>query len=177
LFAVAGCTSPGSDFFSSLWNDVIAPDAPGSLQVAEQTDVTPLALPVGLGIGLGDSEAIVAGYGDAAARGNAAAQHRLGYVYAMAEGVERDLVSAYAWLNLAAVNLPPGVEHDRAVANREIVAREMSPAEIAEAHRLIGEWAPGASPAVARTAGDITVEVEFQELGFLENLDHFSDRS
>ncbi len=213
LFAVAGCTSSGNDFFASPWNDSASPDAPNSAQVDEQARAPRLALTVSHGavlrndsgmisqekhmkslrqaaedgdssaqfklasahrIGLAgapDAEAAVDWYGQAAARGNASAQHHLGYMYAMGEGVARDLVTAYKWLNLAAVNLPPGWEHNQAVANREIVAREMRPAEIAEAHRLTREWMAAGAPAPARTAGDISVEVDFQELGFLDSLD------
>ncbi|MBT3172109.1 MAG: sel1 repeat family protein [Rhodospirillaceae bacterium] len=131
--------------------------------------------------GAPDPHAALKWYGAAAARDNASAQHHLGYMYAMADGVSRDLVAAYKWLNLAVVNLPPGWEHNQAVTNREHVARELRPAEIAEAHSQTQQWvrAKGSAsePKFDQTAGSIAVEVEFQELGFLENLDPFMTHS
>lgn len=177
LFAVAGCTSSGNDFFSFLGNAGELPDASSSAAVAKQTHAPRLALAVSHGAVLGD-DSVAAGQGErmenwlhAAESGDASAQHRLGYMYAMGDGVAPDLVAAYTWLNLAAINLPPGLEHDRAVANREIVARLLVPAEIAEAHRRMGEVVPAGAGAPALTAGDISIEVDFQELGFLENID------
>jgi len=131
--------------------------------------------------GAPDPEAALKWYGEAAARDNASAQHHLGYMYAMADGASRDLVTAYKWLNLAVANLPPGWEHNQAVANREHVARELRPAEIAEAHSQTRQWVrakgPASKPEFDQTAGGIAIEVEFQELGFLENLDPFTARS
>lgn len=131
--------------------------------------------------GAPDPEAALKWYGEAAARDNASAQHHLGYMYAMADGVSRDLVTAYKWLNLAVVNLPPGWEHNQAVANRESVARELRPAEIAEAHSSTQQWVRAkGQPSETEfgwTADSIAIEVDFQELGFLENLDPFAQRS
>ena len=158
LFAVAGCTSSGNDFFASLWNDVVSPDGTDSAQIADQPRMQQLALPAGFDGAQGaESE-------EAAALGDASAQHRLGYRYASGDGVARDPVAAYAWLNLAVHNLPPGMEHDRAVANRETVARDMNPAEITEAHRLTGEWAVQNPQTPALMSEDITIETDFQDL-------------
>ena len=74
----------------------------------------------------------------AAAQGYADAQVNLGFRYANGHGVRRDLVRAHMWSNLAAAQ---GVE--MAMDNRAIVARRMTPAEIAEAQRLAREWKPG----------------------------------
>ncbi|MFP6688138.1 MAG: hypothetical protein VCD31_02295, partial [Alphaproteobacteria bacterium] len=63
---------------------------------------------------------------------------------------------------MAVQSLPPGLQHDRAVANREFVARDMNPAEITEAHRLAGEWAVQNPQTPARRSEDITIEAEFQ---------------
>ncbi len=57
-------------------------------------------------------------------------------------GVPRDFVQAYMWLCLAAERLSrfPGKERERAVRNREIVAKSMTPEQIAEAQRLARDW-------------------------------------
>jgi len=69
------------------------------------------------------------------------------------------------WLNLAVINLPPGWEHDQAVANREQVADVMLPIEIAAAHLLAQQWAGkmGSDNGLNhdQSAGSIVIEVEF----------------
>ena len=177
LFAVAGCTSSGNDFFTFHSSDSNTEVVASSTHAVERAPAPRLAYSVSHGAVLGEN-------GDAASQpermdswwraarsGDHSAQLHLGYLYAMGEGVTQDFVAAYTWLNLAVVNLPPGLAHDRAVANREIVALELRPAEIAAAHRQMSEWAPVGSSAPARTAGDISIEVDFQELGYLDNLD------
>ncbi len=37
---------------------------------------------------------------------------------------------------------PPGEKRDAAVKNRDIVAKKMTPAQIAEAQKLAREWKP-----------------------------------
>ena len=169
LLGAAGCSSSGDDLFSSLWNDGMWSDAPA----AEQLSQPRLALTASHGAAPGVAMS-VENWRSAAENGDPSAQHRLGYLYAMGDGVARDYVAAYAWLNMAVSKLPAGMEHDRAVENREMVARQMRPEEIIEAHRLAGLWAEPGVPKAAETAdnsADITVEVEFQDLGFLDNLD------
>ncbi len=78
----------------------------------------------------------------AAEQGDARAQHLLGAMYGFGEGVPQDYVQAHMWFNLAAASRTPGVDRDRAVRNREIVAKLMTPAEVAEAQRLAREWKP-----------------------------------
>ncbi len=77
-----------------------------------------------------------------AEQGDARAQHLLGAMYGFGEGVPQDYVQAHMWFNLAAASRTPGVDRDRAVRNREIVAKLMTPAEVAEAQRLAREWKP-----------------------------------
>ncbi len=54
------------------------------------------------------------------------------------------------WFNLAAAGSPPGEDRDSAAKNRDIVAKLMTPAQIAEAQRRAGKWRPsgqsGAAP-------------------------------
>jgi|SRR5438034_1147601 len=70
-----------------------------------------------------------------AAQGNAWAQHNLGVLYDNGRGVPQDYVKAYMWLDLAAAQLTSNGKK-LAVDNRDDAARRMTPAQIAEAHRL-----------------------------------------
>lgn len=70
-----------------------------------------------------------------AEQGNALAQHNLGFMYYNGRGVKRDYVQAHKWWGLAAAN-----GHMDAAHNRDFVATKMSPAQLAEAQRLVREW-------------------------------------
>jgi TPR repeat protein len=70
-------------------------------------------------------------YRKAAEHGNADAENNLGAIYAEGRGVPRDYVRAYAWFSLAML-----AGDQRAQGNRDIAARNMTPAEIAEAEQL-----------------------------------------
>ncbi len=74
----------------------------------------------------------------AADLGLAEAQYGLGVMYYKGQGVPQDYVQAHMWFNLAGAGLPPG--EDRAAKNRDHVAKQMTPAQIAEAQRLAREW-------------------------------------
>ncbi len=85
----------------------------------------------------GDYAEAVKYYRLAAEQGNENAQNNLGGMYEKGQGVPQDYVEAHKWLNLAGAK---GLEV--AIANRERVARKMTPAQIAEAQRLAREWKP-----------------------------------
>ena len=72
-----------------------------------------------------------------AEQGHAQAQAFLGLMYATGGGVPKDDVRAHMWFDLAASqgNL-------NGAASRNLVAREMTPAQIAEAQKLAREWRP-----------------------------------
>ncbi len=58
-------------------------------------------------------------------------------MYANGQGVPQDYVQAHMWLNLA------GAQGNKVAAkNRDIVAKLMTPAQLAEAKRLAGKWRP-----------------------------------
>lgn len=76
-------------------------------------------------------------YEKAAAQGEAKAQFYLGIQSAYGEGGSRDLVQAHMWYSLAAGN---GNAH--APGYRDDLARQMTPAQIAEAHKRAREWKP-----------------------------------
>ncbi len=76
-------------------------------------------------------------YRKAAAQGNADAQLNLGTLYNNGQGVTQDYAQAYMWLNLAAAQ-----GQKDAGKRRDILAKQMTPAQIAEAQRLAREWKP-----------------------------------
>ncbi len=67
----------------------------------------------------------------AAAQGNANAQLNLGFMYANGRGVLQDYTKAHALYNLAATK-----GDAMAVKNRDIVAKRMTPQQIADAQKL-----------------------------------------
>ncbi len=78
----------------------------------------------------------------AAEQGYAKAQYNLGVMYGKGQGVPQDYVLAHMWFDLAASGYAPGENRDKAVKNRDIVAKRMTPAQISEAHKLAREWRP-----------------------------------
>jgi uncharacterized protein len=72
-----------------------------------------------------------------AEQGDANAQYNLGVFYDNGLGVPQDRVRAHMWLNLAAMQ-----GRESAAAFRDLVARLMTPAQIAEAQKLAREWKP-----------------------------------
>ena len=76
----------------------------------------------------------------AAEQGFAEAQEELGWFYAKGLGVPQDYVMAHKWFNLAAAKR--NVVASLAREGRDAVAKKMTPAQIAEAHRLAREWKP-----------------------------------
>lgn len=81
-------------------------------------------------------------YIDAAIRGNSFGQCMLGLMYDKGHGVERDVVLAYKWLNLAAARATRR-ERDYFLRLRNAVASKMSPAQIREGQRLALIWELG----------------------------------
>jgi TPR repeat protein len=76
-----------------------------------------------------------------AEQGDASAQYNLGVFYDNGLGVPQDYVSALMWLNLSAAQGKEG-----AATFRDLVARLMTPAQIAEAQKLAREWKPTKQP-------------------------------
>ncbi len=77
----------------------------------------------------------------AAAQGHPRAQYNLGVCYYKGEGVPKDFVAAYKWISLAARQ-----GHRKAIRVLPIVARRMTPAQIAEAKRLAAQFRPKKFP-------------------------------
>jgi hypothetical protein len=80
----------------------------------------------------------------AADLGDAPAQYNLGLFYAKGVAGEPNNVSAHMWFNLAAAHFPASDIEGRgaAVRNRDLVAKKMTPEEIAEAQKLASQWKP-----------------------------------
>lgn len=73
----------------------------------------------------------------AAAQGNPLAYGKLGLMYQHGEGVEQDSIEAYKWFDLA------GAQGEKeAASQRDVLAEEMPPDQIAEAQRRAREWLP-----------------------------------
>ena len=73
----------------------------------------------------------------AADQGEALAQTKIAIMYDEGQGVPQDFVQAHKWYNLAAVN------GDKPAAElRDALAKQMTPAQIAEAQKLAREWKP-----------------------------------
>lgn len=72
-----------------------------------------------------------------AEQGDAGGQFGLGVLYGNGKGVPQDYVQAHMWLNLAAAQ-----GHKDADYFRDILAKKMTPAQIAEANRLARQWKP-----------------------------------
>ena len=98
-----------------------------------------------------DYAAAAAWYRKAADQGQARAQTNLGLMYAEGQGVPQDYVQAHMWWNLAAAQ-----NNASGVKNRDIVAKKMTPAQIAEAQKLAREWKP-TQPIVSPTPPTVSV--------------------
>ena len=69
-----------------------------------------------------------------AEQGDADAQYYLGVMYSAGEGVKQDYILAHMWYNLAARNGDKFGNH-----NRDIVAAQMTSAQIAKAQKMAKE--------------------------------------
>ena len=70
-----------------------------------------------------------------AEQGHPLAQANLGLLYAEGQGVPQDDVLAHMWMNLAAAK---GVQE--AVKGRDLLEKNMTPAQIGRAQRLARDW-------------------------------------
>ncbi|MBF0399789.1 MAG: sel1 repeat family protein [Magnetococcales bacterium] len=76
-------------------------------------------------------------FGKAAGQGHPLGQKDLGVLYAEGKGVAQDYTHAYMWLTLAAA------QGDRTSAQFcEIIAKQMSPEQVAQAKEMARNWRP-----------------------------------
>ncbi len=72
-----------------------------------------------------------------AEQGYADAQYHLSLMYMEGQSVERDLIEAYIWLDLAVKQ-----DHRGALKTRGAIARQLSPSEINKAEKRVKHWTP-----------------------------------
>ncbi len=101
----------------------------------------------GRGVPVDYSEAI-RWFRQAADQGNVEAQNNLGLMFLYGRGVEKDLVSAHMWFDLAA----SGGKRSAAFT-RDLVAANMTPAQVKEAHKLACEHKTDSRPQSAKACG------------------------
>ncbi len=75
-----------------------------------------------------------------AAKGEGLAIFSLGFMYFKGQGVARDLAQAHMWFDLAAAQLPPGANRNRARTNRDKVAKDLNSAQKAISQRTARLW-------------------------------------
>jgi len=83
----------------------------------------------------GDYATALREFQELASAGDASAQNNLGRMYDNGQGVVQDYISAHMWFNIAAAS-----GGKKAKENRDIVAKRMTPDQIAEAQKLAREW-------------------------------------
>jgi TPR repeat protein len=81
-------------------------------------------------------------YRRAAEQGNALAQIRLARMYAEGPGLARDDIQAFRWFAVAAARGADSYDRTNAAKGRDTTATKMTPAQVAEAERLVREWKP-----------------------------------
>jgi uncharacterized protein len=81
-------------------------------------------------------------YRKAADQGYADADYNIGFMYATGQGVPQDYVQAYQWFETAAARYARSETESRAraVKYRDLIAKRMTPAQIAEAEKLERDW-------------------------------------
>jgi hypothetical protein len=97
------------------------------------------------GLGVTQNNAVaLKWYRKAAAQGNGLAKLSLGVMYANGDGVKKDFLQARVWFNLAVAAIPESdaAHHANAVAYRDRVAANLTPAQIAEAQRRARKMQP-----------------------------------
>ena len=83
-----------------------------------------------------DYKEAVKWYRKSADQGDAFAQHNLGLCYYNGEGVPKDYVLAYMWVNLSLAE-DNNIKAKESIDNLE---KEMTPEQIEEAQKLSREW-------------------------------------
>jgi TPR repeat protein len=76
-------------------------------------------------------------YHKAAEQGFAMSQFNLGEMYAGGLGMPKDYVKAYMWYSIANAN-----GDTKGKVSRDVIEKQMTPAQVVEAQRLAREWKP-----------------------------------
>jgi TPR repeat protein len=140
-FAATVIAGPADDALDAFVNHDYATALTLFHRAADQGDANGFFM---LGVMYATGQGIQQNYTEAAKwyrlatdQGNADAQYNLGGMYATGQGVQQDYVSAHLWLSLSAAQ-----GEQSATKSRDLIARRMTPAQIAEAQRLAREWKP-----------------------------------
>ncbi|QWG12219.1 sel1 repeat family protein [Bradyrhizobium sediminis] len=94
----------------------------------------------GRGVAQDDAEA-AKWYRLAADQGHPTAQFNLGIMYDNGRGVAQNKVLAHAWFSLSVAQ-----GNQEAARTRDILARRMTPTQLAQAQKLAREWKPEQQP-------------------------------
>src|SRR5262249_41177495 len=78
----------------------------------------------------------------AADQGDAEGQFKLGAMYYSAYGMLKDYITAHMWLSLSLARQKDEKLRDSILKLRDLVEKEMTPAQIAEAQRRVLQWQP-----------------------------------
>jgi TPR repeat protein len=76
-------------------------------------------------------------FSQAAGQGDVLSFAKLGWMYAEGQGVRQDSIQGHMWYNLSAAQ-----GDQKAAEARDALAKQMTPAQIAEAQQLAREWKP-----------------------------------
>ena len=157
LGALAGCGAPSSQTFDTTAQDRADCKFPEPMttllksnpkravgacrHLAEQGDPVGEArlgylYQAGLGVPQ-DFAAAAQWYRLAAGQGNVAAQNNLGSLYEKGQGAPQDLVQSAMWYSLAAAQ-----GNQDAARNRDIVLKQLTPEQAADADRRVKAWRP-----------------------------------
>jgi uncharacterized protein len=71
--------------------------------------------------------------------GNSASMYNLGVLYALGQGVVRDDIEAFKWLELAA-DMGIGEERDKALRARTRLAERLTPVEVSWGEARVEDW-------------------------------------
>ena len=134
LLVVVACW--GSTLQANDWKNAPISEVQKAAEqgLAEAQNVLGVMYARGKGVAQDDKQA-AAWYRKAAEQGDANAQGLLGVLYSQGRGVAQDYKLAYVWSSVSAAN--GDVE---AATNRDLFAKRLSPAVLAEAQALAGQY-------------------------------------
>ena len=134
LLVVVACW--GSTLQANDWKNAPISEVQKAAEqgLAEAQNVLGVMYLHGRGVAQDDKQA-VAWFRKAAEQGNAQAQRLLGMMYDIGVGVVQDNKLAYVWSSVSAAN-----GDVKAATNRDLFAKRLSPAVLAEAQALAGQY-------------------------------------
>jgi len=93
----------------------------------------------GLGVATSFSRAFY-WYRAAAVQGNSDGEIGLAILYFNGQGVAKDLAIAHMWLTIAVDTMPEGDARERVRADRDVLAQQMTPAQLQQSAGLAQNW-------------------------------------